>query len=188
MASRGWNSLVTLDVDVEAELAAKYSVSLRSFLLVWNTTSRAGYWGRDRSYRSVGRYKLLINILSLSLSILHYPILILCHIGSFTPPPFMGNTREQIRSLPTVMAFKDGQPISQFSESHAPSSALDIPFLSRWVPYVVTQLDASTLTMLGDPCQMVKPSSLQWVRSQRNRSRCSSIASRKSKNGRYHAL
>lgn len=80
------NSLVTLDVDVEAELAAKYSVSVRSLLLVSVSTSRAGRWDRDRSYRSVGRYKLLINILSLSLSILHYSILILCHIRSYTSP------------------------------------------------------------------------------------------------------
>jgi hypothetical protein len=115
------------------------------------------------------------------LSLLHRSIILSRHIRS-------GNAREQIRSLPTVMAFKDGQPISQFSESHAPTLALDFPFLSRWVSYVVTQLDASTLTMLFDPCQMLKFSSLQWVRSQRNRSRCSSIASRKSKNGRHYAL
>jgi hypothetical protein len=122
------------------------------------------------------------------LSLLPRSILLLRDIGSYTSPSSCGNAREQIRSLPTVMAFKDGQPISQFSESHAPTLALDFPFLSRWVSYVVTQLDASTLTMLFDFCQMLKFSSLQWVRSQRNRSRCSSIASRKSKNGRYYAL
>jgi hypothetical protein len=39
MTSTERNSLVTLDVDVEAELAAKYSVSLRSLLLVLISTS-----------------------------------------------------------------------------------------------------------------------------------------------------
>jgi hypothetical protein len=72
MASTGWNSLVTLDVDVEAELAAKYSVSLLPFLSSSITLSRAGYWDGDRSYRFVKRYKLLIPIIFLSYLVLSY--------------------------------------------------------------------------------------------------------------------
>lgn len=51
------------------------------------------------------------------LPLLHRSILLSRHIRSYTSPSSCGNAREQIRSLPTVMAFKDGQPISQFSES-----------------------------------------------------------------------